>query len=113
MDAPYFWLGTEAEWVALEGHSPMVRIQCAVASHYEIPLLEMRSDRRARAVARPRQVAMFLAKELTLHSLPTIGKHFGNRDHTTVLHAIRVVSKLSKSDPAMARDVRTLREVLA
>jgi chromosomal replication initiator protein len=113
VNPPYFWLGTEAEWAALKGQRPMARIQCAVANHYEIALVEMRSRNRRRAVARPRQVAMYLARELTPHSLPTIGKHFGNRDHSTVLHAVRAVGQRMTEDVDCRADVEALRKVLA
>ncbi len=68
-------------------------IQQRVAAHYNIKLAEMSSPRRARSVARPRQVAMYLAKQLTTLSLPQIGKRFGNRDHTTVMHAVRKIEE--------------------
>ena len=69
-------------------------IQRRVAEHFNIRLSEMTSERRARAVARPRQVAMYLAKQLTTRSLPEIGKKFGGRDHTTVMHAVRKIEEL-------------------
>jgi chromosomal replication initiator protein len=72
----------------------------------------MSSARRARAVARPRQVAMFLAKQLTSRSLPEIGKKFGNRDHTTVMHAITRVQELMERDADFAENVELLRSML-
>jgi chromosomal replication initiator protein len=63
---------------------------------------------RARAVARPRQVAMWLAKQITTRSLPDIGRRFGGRDHTTVLHAVRRIESLKAEDPQIARDVDVL-----
>jgi chromosomal replication initiator protein len=87
-------------------------IQRRVAEHYNIRLSEMTSDRRARAVARPRQVAMYLAKQLTTRSLPEIGRKFGGRDHTTVIHAIRKVEELKLSDAAIAEDVELLGRML-
>jgi chromosomal replication initiator protein len=87
-------------------------IQRRVAEHYNIRLSEMTSDRRARAVARPRQVAMYLAKQLTTRSLPEIGRKFGGRDHTTVIHAIRKVEELKLADPVLAEDVELLRRML-
>jgi chromosomal replication initiator protein len=87
-------------------------IQRRVAEHYNIRLSEMTSDRRARAVARPRQVAMYLAKQLTTRSLPEIGRKFGGRDHTTVIHAIRKIEELKLADPALAEDVELLRRML-
>jgi chromosomal replication initiator protein len=87
-------------------------IQRRVAEHYTIRLSEMTSDRRARAVARPRQVAMYLAKQLTTRSLPEIGRKFGGRDHTTVIHAIRKIEELKLVDPLLAEDVELLRRML-
>src|SRR5258708_352780 len=77
-------------------------IQKRVAEHYNIRLADMHSARRARAVARPRQVAMYLCKQLTPRSLPEIGRKFGGRDHTTVMHAVRKIEELRTSDRAMA-----------
>jgi len=87
-------------------------IQRKVAEHYNIRLTDMASARRARNVARPRQVAMFLAKQLTSRSLPEIGRKFGNRDHTTVMHAVSRVAGLMDSDSAFAEDVELLRRML-
>jgi hypothetical protein len=87
---------------------PVARIQRVVAEHYRIPFREMTSARRSRDVARPRQVAMYLARELTPFSLPTIGKFFGNRDHTTILYAIRKIGDLDENDPRMSSDINAL-----
>ena len=87
-------------------------IQRRVAEHYNIRLTDMSSARRARAVARPRQVAMYLAKQLTSRSLPEIGRKFGNRDHTTVMHAVSRVAELMALDAAFAEDVELLRRML-
>ena len=87
-------------------------IQKRVAEHFNIRFSEMSSARRARAVARPRQVAMYLAKRLTSRSLPEIGRKFGNRDHTTVMHAIRKVEELCDSDAAFREDVALLHRML-
>jgi chromosomal replication initiator protein len=87
-------------------------IQKKVAEHYSIRLTDMSSARRARAVARPRQVAMYLAKQLTSRSLPEIGRKFGNRDHTTVMHAVSRVGELMERDGAFAEDVDLLRRML-
>jgi chromosomal replication initiator protein len=87
-------------------------IQRRVAEHFNIKLVEMTSDRRARVVARPRQVAMYLAKQLTTRSLPEIGRKFGGRDHTTVIHAVRKIDELMPKDPALAEDVELLRRML-
>ncbi len=87
-------------------------IQRKVAEHYNIRLSDMHSARRARQVARPRQVAMYLAKQLTARSLPEIGRKFGGRDHTTVMHAVRKIEELAVDDAAFAQDVEILRRAL-
>jgi chromosomal replication initiator protein len=87
-------------------------IQKKTAEYYKLDLRELHSPRRARRVARPRQVAMYLARELTSRSLPDIGRRFGGRDHTTVLHACRRIEELCKSDPVFQQEVDFLRKVL-
>jgi len=87
-------------------------IQRKVAQHFNIKLAEMTSTRRARVVARPRQVAMYLAKQLTPRSLPEIGRKFGGRDHTTVMHAVKKIEELIASDSSLAEDVELLRRML-
>ena len=87
-------------------------IQKKVAEHFNIKMAEMTSTRRARVVARPRQVAMYLAKQLTPRSLPEIGRKFGGRDHTTVMHAVKKIEELIASDRALAEDVELLRRML-
>jgi chromosomal replication initiator protein len=87
-------------------------IQRKVAEHYNIRLTDMSSARRSRQVARPRQVAMYLAKQLTSRSLPEIGRRFGNRDHTTVMHAVSRVAELMAADSSFAEDVELLRRML-
>ena len=87
-------------------------IQRKVAEHYNIRLSELLSPRRARNIARPRQVAMYLAKHLTERSLPEIGGKFGGRDHTTVLHAVRQVGARMACDVTLAEDVDLLRRML-
>jgi len=87
-------------------------IQKTVADYYKIRISDMHSKKRSRAVARPRQVAMALAKELTQLSLPEIGSNFGGRDHTTVLHACRQIAKLRESVPEISHDVNFLLQVL-
>jgi chromosomal replication initiator protein len=87
-------------------------IQKRVAEHFTIKMAEMTSSRRARIVARPRQVAMYLAKQLTSRSLPEIGRKFGGRDHTTVMHAVRRIEELIASDRALAEDVELLHRML-
>ncbi len=87
-------------------------IKRKVADHYNLRLSDLVSARRARAVARPRQVAMFLAKTLTSKSLPEIGRGFGGRDHTTVIHAVRKVEQLRETDSQLADDIELLRRML-
>ena len=87
-------------------------IQRTVADYFKIKLSDLHSKRRNRAVARPRQVAMALAKELTSHSLPEIGDAFGGRDHTTVLHACRKVGELRESSGDLAEDYKNLVRLL-
>ena len=87
-------------------------IQRKVAEHYNIRLADMHSARRSRNVARPRQVAMFLAKQLTARSLPEIGRKFGGRDHTTVMHAVRKVEELAAEDPSFSQDVEVIKRAL-
>ena len=83
-------------------------IQRKVSDHYRIRHAEMVSARRAREVARPRQIAMYLAKQLTPRSLPEIGRRFGGRDHTTVIHAVKQIEKLRHTDAELDADVRLL-----
>jgi len=87
-------------------------IQRQVASHYQVRMGDMHSARRSRAVARPRQIAMYLSKQLTQHSLPDIGRRFGGRDHTTVLHAVKKVDELCAVDAGFRDDVEFLRRML-
>jgi chromosomal replication initiator protein len=83
-------------------------IQRKVCDHYRIRQSEMGSPRRAREVARPRQIAMYLAKQLTQRSLPEIGRRFGGRDHTTVIHAVKTIEALRARDAELDADVRLL-----
>lgn len=87
-------------------------IQRKVAEHYNLKLTDMHSSRRARNVARPRQIAMYLAKQLTARSLPEIGRKFGGRDHTTVMHAVRKVEELIEQDAQIAQDTDVIRRAL-
>ncbi|MBK7235002.1 MAG: chromosomal replication initiator protein DnaA [Sterolibacteriaceae bacterium] len=87
-------------------------IQKTVADYYKIKVAEMYSKKRTRAIARPRQVAMWLAKELTPVSYPAIGDAFGGRDHTTVLHAYRTITQLRLGDPTLNHDLHVLTQVL-
>jgi len=88
-------------------------IQKVVADYYQMKLSDLLSKRRTRSVARPRQVAMALAKELTSHSLPEIGDAFGGRDHTTVLHACRKIKELEGADREVERDLKNLYRTLS
>ena len=99
-------LNVASRQVSVEG------IQKTVAEYFKIKTSDMHSKRRNRNVARPRQVAMALAKDLTQMSLPEIGEAFGNRDHTTVLHACRTISALRKQDSSLNRDYLVLEQVL-
>ncbi|MCC9621389.1 chromosomal replication initiator protein DnaA [Thalassospira sp. MA62] len=97
---------------ASERRVSIEEIQKRVAEHFNIKVSDMHSARRARAVARPRQVAMYLSKQLTTHSLPEIGRKFGGRDHTTVMHAVRKIEELHGEDPSLCEDIDLLRRML-
>jgi chromosomal replication initiator protein len=99
-------LNLNSRQVSVEG------IQKTVAEYFKIKTSDMHSKKRSRNIARPRQVAMALAKELTQMSLPEIGEAFGNRDHTTVLHACRTIATLRSRDSALNRDYLVLEQVL-
>ena len=88
-------------------------IQRVVSDYYQLKMSDLLSRRRSRSVARPRQVAMSIAKELTNHSLPEIGEAFGGRDHTTVLHACRKVKELEGADREVQRDLKNLYRTLS
>jgi chromosomal replication initiator protein len=87
-------------------------IQRAVCAHYRLDKSEMASKRRVRAIARPRQVAMYLAKELTPRSYPEIGRRFGGRDHSTVIHAVRTVEALRVADSELDAEIAAIRRSL-
>jgi chromosomal replication initiator protein len=87
-------------------------IQRKTAEFYKVDLRDFHSALRSRRVARPRQVAMYLSRELTMRSLPEIGRRFGNRDHTTVLHACRRIAELCAADPLFKQEVDFLKQVL-
>jgi chromosomal replication initiator protein len=97
---------------AYERRVTIEEIQKRVAEHYSIRIADMHSARRARAVARPRQVAMYLAKQLTPRSLPEIGRKFGGRDHTTVMYAIRKIEDLRTTESQLSEDIEMLRRLL-
>ena len=88
------------------------KIQNIVSSFYNIPLNEMLSQRRSRPLARPRQIAMFLAKKMTTRSLPEIGRRFANRDHTTVIHAVKTITRLSEQDDEMKKNISQIKSLL-
>jgi chromosomal replication initiator protein len=100
-------LSAQAKLVTIEN------IQKTVADYYKVRMAELLSTRRSRSIARPRQVAMALAKELTTHSLPEIGDAFGGRDHTTVLHACKRIKELRDVEPRMGEDYSNLLRTLA
>ncbi|WP_417242220.1 chromosomal replication initiator protein DnaA [Celeribacter sp.] len=87
-------------------------IQRRVSEHYSIRLSDMIGPKRVRAIARPRQVAMYLSKQMTSRSLPEIGRRFGGRDHTTVMHGVRRIEELKSSDSQIADDLELLRRLL-
>ena len=87
-------------------------IQRKVAEHYNVRLSDMIGPKRVRTIARPRQIAMFLCKQMTTRSLPEIGRRFGGRDHTTIMHGIRKVEELKGSDSQLREDLDLLRRLL-
>ena len=87
-------------------------IQKQVTSYYQVSMRDLLSHRRDRSIVRPRQIAMFLCKELTSRSLPEIGRRFGGRDHTTVLYGVRKIADLTKKDTALADEIELLRRML-
>ena len=109
--------------LAQEGLSDLLRvadkkisvdeIMQTVAKHYNLRMSDLLGPRRTRTIARPRQMAMYLAKTMTTRSLPEIGRRFGGRDHTTVIHAVRKIEELIDSDPHLAEDLQILRRSLA
>ncbi len=88
------------------------KIQNIVSRYYNITLTDMLSQRRSRPLARPRQIAMYLSKKMTTRSLPEIGRRFANRDHTTVIHAVKTISKLSESDEEMKKNLLQIKDIL-
>ncbi len=88
------------------------KIQNVVSNYFNIALSEMLSQRRSRPLARPRQIAMYLAKKMTTRSLPEIGRRFANRDHTTVIHAVKTISRLSEQDDEMKKNINHIKSLL-
>ncbi|MEK9819936.1 MAG: helix-turn-helix domain-containing protein, partial [Pseudomonadales bacterium] len=99
-------IAIQARQISLEN------IQKSVADYFKIRMSDLLSKKRNRSLARPRQIAMALSKELTNHSLPEIGDAYGGRDHTTVLHACRKISELRELNPDVRDDYRNLRRLL-
>ena len=88
------------------------KIQNVVSNYFNIPLSDMLSQRRSRPLARPRQLAMYLAKKMTTRSLPEIGRRFANRDHTTVIHAVKTITRLSEQDDEMKKNIIQIKSLL-
>ena len=88
------------------------KIQNSVSNFFNITLSEMLSQRRSRPLARPRQIAMYLAKKMTSRSLPEIGRRFANRDHTTVIHAVKTITRLSEQDDEMKKNIIQIKSLL-
>ena len=88
------------------------KIQNVVSNYFNIALSEMLSQRRSRPLARPRQIAMYLAKKMTTRSLPEIGRRFANRDHTTVIHAVKTITRLSEQDDEMKKNINQIKGLL-
>ena len=88
------------------------KIQNIVSNYFNISLSEMLSQRRSRPLARPRQIAMYLSKKMTTRSLPEIGRRFANRDHTTVIHAVKTISRLSEQDDEMKKNINQIKSLL-
>jgi chromosomal replication initiator protein len=99
-------LGIEPKRIKVED---ILRI---VSRHFAVSKADIMSDRRHRSVVRPRQIGMYLAKQLTSRSLPEIGRRFGNRDHTTVLHAIRKIEQLMNDDNQLREEIELLKRLL-
>ena len=87
-------------------------IQNMVAAHFNLDIQEMLSARRSRSLARPRQIAMYLAKQYTTNSLPDIGRKFSNRDHTTVIHAVKKIEELIKNNNEIKQNIGEIKKKL-
>jgi hypothetical protein len=99
------WIDREIQSFERSRRVHIEDIQVAVAGYYDIEASDMKSARRSAEITKPRQIAMFLAKLLTPHSLPAIGRYFGRRDHTTVLHAVRKIEELIRTDEGLSREI--------
>ena len=111
---PEFAQETLRDLLATHAHAVTIgNIQKITAEYFNVRLQDLLSKRRVRSLARPRQIAMTLAKELTEHSLPEIGEAFGGRDHTTVMHACKTIRKLIETDPRMRLDFEQLIRALS
>lgn len=108
MTVPKGWLFIGPYMVPAPTRWRIADIQARVCAFYHVPLIEMVSARRSREIARPRQVAMYLSRRHTVRSLPEIGRQFGKRDHTTVIHACRAIETLRRVDPQFDRGVAAL-----
>lgn len=107
------WFSVEKDLGPVEPRKPAIEaIQRAVAQHYGVSRMDMLSERRTKNIVGPRQVAMYLAKTLTFRSLPEIGRRFGNRDHTTCLHAVKKIATLMKSNLDLAGDIAAIKSAL-
>lgn len=117
--------GAPAEWLSMQDVIPtptgrprrshplkVEEIQRATAKHYGVTRHDINSSRRTANIVRPRQVAMYLSKILTLRSLPDVGRRFGNRDHTTVLHAVRKIAHLASTDQSIDATIKAICELL-
>jgi hypothetical protein len=101
-------------WFSIEDAEPVVfkptvrEVQVVVGAYYRISTMDIRSARRTQNIVRPRQIAMYLARKLTSKTMPEIGRYFGGRDHTTVLHAVRKMEALLETNPILAGEVAEL-----
>jgi len=106
----YYRHATNSNWVA--SAISVEKIIKKVSAYFDISEIDLKSARRTRSIARPRQVAMYLSKVLTMRSLPEIGRRFNGRDHTTVLHSIRTITELKETDPVIAKAITELTKMI-
>lgn len=107
---PWFWIVCEIDAV---GQRPRVdEIILAVCRYYDVARDELISPRRTASIVLPRHVIMYLARKMTLQSLPEIGRRLGDRDHTTILHGIRRITKLRETDSSLSEDIDTIAHAL-